>query len=91
VGALALQYVDDTMLFSTCDIGGIMNLRCVLLLFEVVSVMMINFHKNEVIPMNIDESEAHDIANVLNYPIGFRPFKYLGVPLPYEKLKREDL
>jgi hypothetical protein len=54
-------------------------------------VMTINFHKNEVIPMNIDESEPHDIANVLNYPIGFRPFKYLGVPLPYEKLKREDL
>jgi hypothetical protein len=67
------------------------NLRCVLLLFERVSRMMINFHKSEAIPMNIAVDEAHDITHVLNCPIGVLPFKYLGVPLHFEKLKKEVL
>jgi hypothetical protein len=53
--------------------------------------MRINFHKSEVIPMNVESGEAHDIAHVLNCPVGSLPFKYLGVPLHFEKLKREDL
>jgi hypothetical protein len=31
------------------------------------------------------------LPNVLNCPIGSLPIKYLGVPLHFEKLKREDL
>lgn len=90
-GISSLQYVDDTILFSSCDLTRLRNLRCVLLLFEMVSGMMINFHKSEAIPMNITTEEAHDIAHVLNCPIGVFPFKYLGVPLHFEKLKKEDM
>jgi hypothetical protein len=53
--------------------------------------MIINFHKSEVIPMNLDEGQVHEIAHVLSYPIGCLSFKYLGVPLYFEKLKREEL
>jgi hypothetical protein len=90
-GVIALQYADDIVLFSSCDRICLRNLRCVLILFEVVSGMRINFHKSEVIPMSIDDVEAHDIADVLNCPIGSLHFRYLGVPLHFDKLKREDL
>jgi hypothetical protein len=84
-GIVALQYADDTVLFSSSDKLGLRNLRCILLLFEVVSGMRINFHKSEIVPMNMEESEPHDIAHVLNCPTGSFPIKYLGVPLHFEK------
>jgi hypothetical protein len=49
--------------------------------------MRINFHESELIPMNLGEDVAHDIAHILNYPMGNLPFKYLGVPIHFEKLK----
>jgi hypothetical protein len=61
------------------------------MLFDKVSGMKINFHKSEFIPINLDEESIHTIAHVLNCPVGSLLVKYLGIPLHFEKLKREDL
>jgi hypothetical protein len=53
--------------------------------------MRINFHKSECIPMNVGDEEGHEIAHLLNCPIGAFPLKYLGIPLHFDRLKREDL
>jgi hypothetical protein len=53
--------------------------------------MRINFNKSEVIPMNLGEDRCHEIAHILNCPMGSLPFKYFGVPLYFERLKREDI
>jgi hypothetical protein len=53
--------------------------------------MKINFHKSEFVPMNLDESQVHDIVHILNCPMGRLPLLYLGIQLHFEKLKREDL
>jgi hypothetical protein len=45
--------------------------------------MRINFHKSEVIPMNLEDSRAHGIFYVLNFPVGTLPFRYLGLPLHF--------
>jgi hypothetical protein len=60
-GILSLQYVDDTLLFSTPDYRSLRNLKGVLMLFEQVSGMRINFHKSEVIPLNLKEEVVHEI------------------------------
>jgi hypothetical protein len=52
--------------------------------------MRINFNKSEFIPMNLAEEEIHEISHILNCPVGALPFKYLGVPVHFEKLKREE-
>jgi hypothetical protein len=39
----------------------------------------------------MEERDTHEISHVLNYPVGSFPNKYLGIPLHFEKLKREDL
>jgi hypothetical protein len=80
-GIMTLQYVDDTLLFSTCDSVFIGNLKLVLNLFERVSGMRINFHKSELIPMNLGEEACHEISHILTCPMGSLPFKCLGVPL----------
>lgn len=53
--------------------------------------MRINFHKSEIIRMNLAEEEEHNVAHIFACPIGKFPMKYLGVPLHFEKLKREDI
>jgi hypothetical protein len=88
---LTLQYAEDTMLFSAADNDSLRNLKCVLMLFEQVSGMRINLHKSEFIPMNLGADRAHEIAHILSCPHGSLPFKYVGVPIHFEKLKREDL
>jgi hypothetical protein len=88
---LTLQYANDKLLFSVCESTYLSNLKLVLNLFEKVSGMKINFHKSECIPLNLDEDSSHNIAHVLSCPRGSLPFRYLGVPLHHDKLKREDL
>jgi hypothetical protein len=63
----------------------------VLMLFEKVSGMRINFHKSQYISMNLVPEDDHEISHILCCPIGHLPFNYLGVPIHFEKLKREDL
>lgn len=52
--------------------------------FEQISGMRVNFHKSELITLDVDREETQRIAETL-------PLKYLGVPLHYNKLSREDL
>jgi hypothetical protein len=59
------------------------------MLFEKVFGMRINFNKSEFIPMNLEVDQIHEIAHVLSCPMGSLPFKYLGVPMHYEKLGGE--
>lgn len=53
--------------------------------------MRVNFHKSEVIAMNMSNESAHDISHLFACPIGNLPIKYLGVPLHYENLSRDDI
>ena len=90
-GIVSLQYVDDTIMFVDGDPHLATNLRWVLTCFEQVSGMRINFDKSQLIPMNLESEEAASLAEVFGCPIGKFPIKYLGVPLHYDKLTREDL
>jgi hypothetical protein len=90
-GILTLQYADDTLLFASSEDDCIKNLKIVLMLFEKVLGMRINFHKSELIPLNLDPARAHEIPHMFSCPLEGLPFKYLGVPIHFERLKREDL
>jgi hypothetical protein len=53
--------------------------------------MMINFHRCDLIAINVDEQEAQNFSRSLGYRLGKFPMKYLGVPVHYNKLRKEDL
>jgi hypothetical protein len=44
----------------------------------------------EIIAMNIPNEVAHDISHIFACPLGDFPIKYLGVPLHFDNLRRED-
>lgn len=83
-------YADDTLTFSSVEDNYIRNLKGVLIWVEQISGMRINFHKSEVIAMNLEE-DIHVVSHILGCPVGQLPFKYLGVPLHFDKLRREDI
>jgi hypothetical protein len=59
--------------------------------YEQISGMRINFHKSELVPLNLELDEAHRLAHVFSCPLGSFPIKYLGVPLHYDNLSKEDI
>ena len=68
-----------------------MNLKVILLWFEQIPGMRVNFHKSELIPMNLSDMETHDLSHFFACPVGSLPIKYLGIPLHYDNLRREDI
>ena len=59
--------------------------------FEMISGMRINYSKSELIPVNIDATEVGEFLDILECTKGSFPIKYLGIPLHYDKLRREDV
>lgn len=53
--------------------------------------MKINFHKSDLLAVNMDEGEINVYAHIFCCKRSNFPIKYLGVPLHYDKLKKEDL
>ena len=52
--------------------------------------MKINYDKSDLLTIGIEEV-VKDVAKIFCCKIGDFPIKYLGVPLHYTKLRREDL
>jgi hypothetical protein len=59
--------------------------------YEQVSGMRINFHKSEMVPINLDDESVHRLAHILACPVGKFPIKYLGIPLHFDNLTRDDV
>ena len=53
--------------------------------------MRINYSKSELIPINMDDQELADFLSILVCNKGNFPINYLGIPLHYDKLRREDI
>jgi hypothetical protein len=90
-GVLSLQYADDTLLFFKHNYVDATHLKWVMVCFVQISRMKINYGKSDMIPVKLDEEETQQYAMIFCCKIGSFPFKYLGVPLHYDKLRREDI
>jgi hypothetical protein len=89
-GVSHLQYADDTMILLQNIASGIRNLKFILLCFELLSGMKINFHKSEVIVMGVAPEEEERVARLLNCKRGSFPFTYLGFTMSDHKLSIAD-
>jgi hypothetical protein len=90
-GVISLQYADDTILFLEKDVEMARNLKWLLTCFEQMSGMRINYHKSDLLTINVEEDEARVFAQIFGCKLADFPFIYLGVPLHFSKLKKEDL
>jgi hypothetical protein len=66
-----------------------MNLKWALTCFERVSGMKINYNKSELIPLALDADRIVFFVEIFGCALGNFPIKYLGIPLHYDKLRRE--
>jgi hypothetical protein len=90
-GLTHLQYADDTVLFIKNSKQNVANLKFLLFCYEEVSGMKINYNKSEVFTLGINEVEAGETANAFNCKLGHFPMKYLGLPISYKRLSKEEL
>ncbi|KEH16435.1 hypothetical protein MTR_0186s0100 [Medicago truncatula] len=62
-------------------------MRAVLLLFESISGLKVNFNKSMLTGVNISDSWLSEAALVLNCRKGTIPFVYLGLPIGGDSMK----
>jgi hypothetical protein len=65
-GIISMQYADDTLLFLENNLSSAINLKWIMTCFEHMSCMRINFHKCDLVPINVDENDAQFIAQTLS-------------------------
>ncbi|XP_024626512.1 uncharacterized protein [Medicago truncatula] len=75
------QFAEDTLLLGKKNWANVRALRAVLVLFESVSGLKVNFNKSMLSGINISDSWLGAAATVLNCRMGRVPFMYLGLPV----------
>jgi hypothetical protein len=83
-GLSILQYADDIILFMEHDIEKARNLKLILVGFEQLSRLKINFHKSELFYFGEDQESAALYAELFDYGQGQFPIRYLGIPIHYQ-------
>ncbi|KAK2418273.1 hypothetical protein QL285_040487 [Trifolium repens] len=76
-----LQFADDTLLMGIKSWANVRTLRAVLLLFELMSCLKVNFNKSMLVGVNISDSWLREAASALRCRVGGIPFLYLGLPI----------
>lgn len=76
-----LQFADDTVIFARPDPTTLYNIKSVLILFQLTSGLKINFHKSEILGINVEDEKLQDMARVLCCKVGKFPLSYLGLPI----------
>jgi hypothetical protein len=78
-GVISLYYANDTLLFLSHGNDFASHLKWLMIYFEKLSGMRINYHKSDLILINLEE-ETQTYAKCFCCKIGKFPFTYLGVP-----------
>ena len=75
------QFADDTLILGEKSWANIRAMRAVLLLFQDLSSLKVNFSKSLLVGVNVPESWLVEAAMVLNCKVGAIPFMYPGLPI----------
>ncbi|XP_026433399.1 uncharacterized protein LOC113330800 [Papaver somniferum] len=75
-----LQFADDTLIFLDADIEQVKNLRIILLSFEMLTGLKINFAKSQIFGVGYD-GDLNAFSSLLGCYNGVLPTTYLGLPL----------
>lgn len=76
-----LQFVDDTLLFTTIDSPVVDNLFYIIKVFEQASGLNINYGKSELLGINVDDVEIEALVSKFGCKHYNWPTTYLGLPL----------
>jgi hypothetical protein len=63
-GILSLQYTDDTLLFLKHNYQAAYHLKWLMVCFEKLSGMKINYSKSDLTTINLEEGESNNYARI---------------------------
>ena len=89
-GLSILQYADDTILFMEHDFENARNLKLIILAFEQLSGLKINFHKSELFCFGEAQDDVALYAELFGCGQGQFPIKYLGIPIHCRRLTNAE-
>jgi hypothetical protein len=80
-----IQYADDTLVVMKADANQLIFLKALLHSFAESIGLVVNYHKSNMIPINMDDTRLSHFAANINCKKGTLPFTYLGLPLGITK------
>jgi hypothetical protein len=86
-----VQYADDTLLIMPADKAQLEALKDMLNKFSCSTGLQINYSKSNMVPINVPDDLASQLASDFGCQIGVMPFTYLGLPLGTTKPQIVDL
>jgi hypothetical protein len=72
------------LLFLDHDLEKALSMKLILCIFEQISGLTVNFHKNEIFCFGKAKEEEEQYTNLFGCESGTLPFKYLGIPIHFE-------
>jgi hypothetical protein len=70
------------------DFEKAVNMKLILRFFEELPGLKINFHKSEIFCFGKAKEEEEQYKQLFDCETGSLPFRYLGIPIHYRKLKK---
>lgn len=89
-GINMLQYADEAIFLLQDDYNSAHNLKFVLCLFEQISGLKINFHKNELFLFGDAINKVDEYTRIFTCPIGSLPMRYLGLLVDEKKNRNKN-
>ena len=89
-GLSVLQYADNTIIFMENNLDQAVNMKLLLCAFEQLSGLKINFHKSELFCFGEAKNQLCIYSQIFGCGMGTFPFKYLGIPMHFRRLKNAD-
>jgi hypothetical protein len=89
-GVSIVQYANGTIIFLEHDLEKALNMKLVLCIFEQLSGLKMYFHKSEVYYFGKAKEFENDYTQLFGCELGSFPFKYLGIPIHFRKLKNGE-
>ena len=85
-----VQYADDTLIVLPADPTQLLTFKNLLEQYAAFTGLKVNYEKSSMIPINLDQQEALDLAQLMNYQIASMPYTYLGLPMGTTKPTIKD-
>jgi len=76
-----LQFTDDTLIFCEVELQHLSVIKGILLSFQGLSGLSVNYSKSALIVLEKDEVWAQSAASLIGCSRVQRPINYLGIPL----------
>jgi hypothetical protein len=80
-----IHYVDDTLVVLISEASQLICLKAMLNTFADSTGFRVNYHKSNMIPINLSDERLRHFSDTINYQVGSFPFTYLGLPVGLTK------